>query len=37
MTALLRLPIWLVLAIVGLLFLRVAQRRAPPIGYSSRA
>ncbi len=36
MTAILRLPIWLVLALVGLLFLRIAQRRAPPVGYSSR-
>ena len=37
MTSLLRLPIWLALAVVGLLFLRMAQRRAPTIGYSSRA
>ena len=31
-----RLPVWIVLGALGLLFLLVAQRRAPAIGYSSR-
>ena len=35
-TSLLRLPIWLVFAITGLLLLRMARRRAPGIGYTSR-
>jgi len=33
---LLRLPIWVVLAIAGGLLLWLARRRPPPIGYSSR-
>jgi hypothetical protein len=36
LTTLLRLPAWLILAIIGLLFLRLAQRRRQPIGHSSR-
>ena len=31
-----RLPTWLVLAILGLILLRLARRRKRPIGYSSR-
>ena len=30
------LPFWIVLGALGLLFLLVARRRAPTIGYSSR-
>jgi len=30
------LPLWIVLGALGLLFLLVARRRAPTIGYSSR-
>jgi hypothetical protein len=35
-TGLLRLPIWLVLALGGLFLLWVTRRRAPIIGYTSR-
>ena len=35
-TDLLRLPIWLVLALGGLFMLWIARRRAPVIGYTSR-
>ena len=37
MTSLLRLPVWLALAIVGVFLLWVARRRAPGVGYSTRA
>jgi hypothetical protein len=34
---LLRLPAWLVLAVLGLILLRLARRPRTPIGYSSRS
>lgn len=33
---LLRLPTWIVLAIVGLVLLRVSKKKPPQIGYSTR-
>ncbi len=36
-TSLLRLPIWLVLAIAGLFLLWIARPRAPGVGYSTRS
>jgi hypothetical protein len=36
MTTFLRLPVWLVLAATGLMLLRLARRKAPAVGYSTR-
>jgi hypothetical protein len=32
----LRMPTWIVLAVVGLVLLRASKKRKPPIGYSPR-
>ncbi|GAC1336728.1 MAG: hypothetical protein NVSMB26_23620 [Beijerinckiaceae bacterium] len=36
MVTILKLPVWVVIGVIGALCLLVARKRRPPIGYSSR-
>jgi len=35
--AILRVPLWAALAVLGLLMLRLGRKRAPDVGYSTRS